>query len=174
MKGSSKVEDSGRGRFSLWKERHGTAWQFIMYMLLSCLTTVVDLGSFVIFNFWVFVPYRNQSFSWWRIDYSVENGGLTAFLAFAISFAISQTFNFFLHRKTTFKANNNVARSAAMYAALVILLYFFQLYLPTLTRAPLVGVFGVTLGDLLTKCVNMTTSMLIQFPANKWLIMRRS
>jgi len=145
-----------------------------MFMLMSCITTVVDLGSFALFNFWVFVPYREQVFSWWLIDYSIENGGLTAFLAFASSFAVSQTFNFFLQRKTTFKANNNVARSAAMYAVMVILVYFLQLYLPTLIRAPIVAALGMTLGDLLVKLINMTVSMLIQFPANKWLIMRRT
>ena len=56
---------------------------------------------------------------------------------------------------------------------MVILVYFLQLYLPTLLRAPIVSVIGATLGDLLVKMINMTVSMLIQFPANKWLIMRR-
>jgi len=170
---SEKSNNVG-SRLARFKEKHETAWQFVMFMLMSCITTVVDLGSFAVFNFWVFVPLRGQSFSWWLIDYSVENGGMTALLAFACSFAISQTFNFFLQRKATFKANNNVARSAAMYAVMVILVYFLQLYLPTLIRVPIVGVFGLTFGDLLVKLINMTVSFLIQFPANKWVIMRRT
>jgi len=168
------MTNAGKTRFALWKESHETTWQFVMFLLMSCVTTVVDLGSFALFNFWIFVPYREQVFSWWLIDYSPENGGLTAFLAFASSFTISQTFNFILQRKATFKANNNVAKSAVMYAVMVILVYFLQLYLPTLIRAPIVTVFGLAFGDILVKMVNMTVSFLIQFPANKWLIMRRN
>lgn len=167
------MADKPNSRFEEWKQRHETFWQFIMFMLMSGITTLVDLGAFAIFNFWVFVPYRDQAFSWWLINYSVENGGKAAFLAFALSFAISQTFNFFLQRKTTFKANNNVAKSAAMYAAMVILVYFFQLYLPTLIWAPIVELLGFVWGNLVVKMLNMTASMLIQFPINKWIIMRK-
>ena len=79
---------------------------------------------------------------------------------------------FFLQRKTTFKANNNAAVSAILYAIMVIGVYFVQLFLPTLLRAPLVALIGVTLGDLAMKLLNMTVSMLIQFPLNKYVIMR--
>ena len=161
-------------RFALWKSEHETAWQFVMFVLMSCITTIVDLGSFALFNFIVFVPFHDRSFSWWIIDYTTANGGQTAFFAFACSFAISQSFNFVLQRKTTFKANNNAAKSAVMYAAMVIFVYFLQLYIPTLIRAPIVTVLGAAIGDLLVKMVNMTVSMLIQFPVNKWLIMRRT
>ena len=160
-------------RVKLWKERHETMWQFILYMLMGCLTTVVDFGSFALCNFWLFTAFRSQPFSWWLIDYPVENGGLTAFLSFACSFAISQTFNFILQRKTTFKANNNIAKSAVMYIIMIILVYFLQLYVPTLIRAPIVAALGATLGDILVKTINMTSCMLIQFPINKWLIMRK-
>lgn len=163
-----------KDRFMFWKKRHETAWQFILYMLMGCFTTIVDFSSFALFNFWLFVPFRNQPFSWWIIDYPVENGGLTAFLAFACSFAISQSFNFVLQRKTTFKATNNIAKSAIMYAVMVILVYFLQLYIPTLIRAPIVKGLGETLGDTLVKIINMSSSMLIQFPINKWIIMRRT
>ena len=160
-------------RFAKWKIKHVTLWQFILYMLMGCLTSVVDFGTFALLNFWILVRFRYQPFSWWLIDYSIKNGGLTAFLSFAISFAISQIFNFVLQRKTTFKANNNVAGSAVMYTIMILLVYVFQLYLPTLTRVPLVALLGVTLGDIMVKVINMTSSMLIQFPINKWVIMRK-
>ena len=166
--------DKKHGQFEVFRTRHEAAWQFIKYMLIGLITTCVEMGSFVLLNFLVFVPFRNQHFSWWIIDYTIENGGLTAFLAFALSFAIAQTFNFFLQRKTTFKANNNVARSAVMYAVMIVLIYFLQLYLPTLIRARIVAVLGWTFGDIVTEMINMMVSMLIQFPLSKWVIMRRS
>ena len=161
-------------RFNKWKEKHETAWQFIMFNLMGSFTTIVDMGSFALFNFWIFTPYRDIAFSWWLIDYSVANGGLTAFLAFASSYAISQTFAFFIQRKTTFKANNNVAKSAAMYAVMVIIVYIIQLYIPTVVRASFVGLLGNVIGDLAVKVLNMAISMLIQFPVNKWVIMKKT
>lgn len=160
-------------RFKLWREQHEGAWQFIMYLLVGCLTTIVELGSFALLNFWLLVPFRDRTFSWWIIDYSVENGGLTAFLALAVSFAISQVFNFITQRKVTFKANNNVAKSAIIYAITVIGLYFLQLYLPTLVRAQVVAALGAVIGDLLIKVAAMTMTMMVQFLASKWFIMRR-
>lgn len=168
------METKQIGAFSLWKEKHSGFWQFILFMLMSGITTLVDLGTFALFRFWLLAPFRDQPFFWGPFRYSVESGGLTAFGAFAISFAISQTFNFFLQRKTTFKASNNVAASAAMYVVMVIGVYFMQLYLPTLLRAPLAGAFGEAAGDIAMKLVNMTVSMLIQFPMNKYVIMRNS
>ncbi len=168
------MENKSQGRFALWKQRHETLWQLVMFILMSGITTLVDLGTFALCNFWIFSSLADRSFSWWLIDYTVANGGLTAFLSFAVSFAVSQTFNFFLQRKTTFKANNNVGKSAVMYAVMVIFVYFLQLYIPTLIRAPIVAAMGTTLGDLLIKVINMVISMLIQFPINKWVIMRKS
>ena len=158
--------------FNRWKESHAGLWQFLLFMLMSGITTLVDLGTFSLFNFWLLRPYSTTPFVWGPFCYEVESGGLTAFGAFAISFAVSQTFNFFLQRKTTFKANNNAVISAILYAIMVIGVYFVQLFLPTLLRAPLVALIGVTLGDLAMKLLNMTVSMLIQFPLNKYVIMR--
>lgn len=174
MERIQKAVDNKKERFRLWRERHETVWQLIMFLLIGCITMGIDLASFALFNFWVFAPYRDQPFSWWLVDYSVKNGGLTAFLAYASSYAVAQTFNFFLQRKTTFKANNNVAKSAVMYATMVILIYFMQIYLPTLLRVHVVAVFGAALGDMIVKLINMLGSTLIQFPTSKWLIMRKS
>lgn len=168
------MEARKTNRFDRWKESHRGLWQFILFMLMSGITTLVDLGTFLLFNFWLLEPYRDQAFLWGPFRYSVESGGLTAFGAFAASFAISQTFNFFLQRKTTFKANNNVASSAVMYAVMVICVYALQLYLPTLLRAPLAVLVGAAVADIAMKLINMTVSMAIQFPMNKYVIMRNS
>ena len=166
------METKKNSRFNQWKGTHAGLWQFVLFMLMSGVTTLVDLGTFALFNFWILAPYRATPFFWGPFCYGLGSGGLTAFGAFAVSFAVSQTFNFFLQRKTTFKANNNAAVSAVLYAIMVIGVYFVQLYLPTLLRAPLVAMIGGTFGDLAMKLLNMTVSMLIQFPLNKYVIMR--
>jgi len=168
------LDETLKTRFDLWKVDHQTLWQFIVFALVGGVTTVIELGSFTMLNFWILTPLRRRSFVWWLMDYSVENGGMTMFLAVVVSFAVSQTFNFFIQRKATFKANNNVLRSGVIYAVMVILVYFLQLYMPMLIREPFVKAFGEALGDILVKMIGMTSSMLIQFPISKWIIMRRS
>jgi len=166
------MEATKTNGFNRWKESHAGLWQFLLFMLMSGITTLVDLGTFALFNFWLLRPYSATPFLWGPFRYGVESGGLTAFGAFAVSFAVSQTFNFFLQRKTTFKANNNAVVSAVLYAIMVVGVYFLQLLLPTLLRAPLAVLIGATLADLGMKLINMTASMLIQFPLNKYVIMR--
>lgn len=161
-----------KSKFFIWKVNHQNLWQLIMFMLMSGITTIVDFSSYLIFNFWIFKSFNQKTFSWWIINYSVDDGGLAAFYAFALSFAISQTFNFFLQRKTTFKANNNVLKSGIMYAIMVIIVYFLQLYIPSLIQSSISIVVGVTLGGMIMKLINMTLSMVIQFPINKYVIMR--
>lgn len=172
LRKGKRMETKKNSRFYQWKMSHAGLWQFVLFLLMSGLTTLVDLGTFALFNFWILAPYRMTQFNWGPFCYGVESGGLTAFGAFAVSFAVSQTFNFFLQRKTTFKANNNVVSSAVMYAIMVIGVYFVQLVLPTLLRAPLVALIGSISGDLAMKLLNMAVSMLIQFPLNKYVIMR--
>lgn len=160
-----------------WKKKTGpkkTWWQFFLFFLMSIVTTVVDLGTFALFNYFLFTGFKYQPFQWFLLDYSVANGGLCAFLSFACSFLISQTFNFFIQRKVTFGANNHVLYSAVMYAAMVIGVFFLQLWIPTLIREPLVSWLGEGWGDFIVKNVNMTVSFAIQFPMNKWVIMRHS
>jgi len=161
-------------QFQEWKNKHKTLWQFVMFTLMSCITTVVDLGSFALFNYLVFTSLNTQPFFWWIINYSIEDGGLGAFLAFGLSFAISQTFNFFLQRKTTFKANNNALYSGIMYAVMVIGVYFLQLWIPSLILAGIAAAVGAKWSAMVVKFINMTISMLIQFPMNKWVIMRNN
>ena len=167
------MEPKNASHFSHWKESHAGLWQFLLFMLMSGITTLVDLGTFALFNFWLLKPYSATPFFWGPFRYGVESGGLTAFGAFAASFAVSQTFNFFLQRKTTFQANNNALISAIFYVIMVVGVYFLQLFLPTLLRAPLAALIGATFADLAMKLINMSVSMLIQFPLNKYVIMRK-
>lgn len=154
-------------------QKHQTLWEYIKFTLMSMVTTVVDLGGFALLNYWLLTGYRAVDFSWWLFDYRVENGGLSAFLALVISFTISQTVNFFLQRRVTFKATNNKLYSAVMYAIMVIAVYFLILWLPTLFIEPLYARVGENWGGIITKVICMTVSFFIQFPMNKWVVMRK-
>jgi putative flippase GtrA len=156
----------------LSNHKNKTCGQFILFLLSSMVTTVVDIGAFSLFNYWIFSDLKTTDFQFWLFDYSVINGGLGAFLAFTLSFIISQTFNFFIQRKATFKATNNIIYSGIMYFLMVLIVLFFQIWIPTIVRQPVIALVGIRWGEFLIKNVNMTLSFLIQFPMNKWIIMR--
>lgn len=155
------------------KQKNKTLSQFITFTLLSLITTVIELGTFSLMNYALLTSLKSTPFHFWVFNYSVLAGGLCAFLAYMISFVISQTFNFFIHRKVTFSANNNPLFSGIMYGIMVLSLFFLQLWIPQLLREWLSGITGPNWADFILKNANMTLSFLIQFPMNKWVIMRQ-
>jgi putative flippase GtrA len=155
------------------KQNNKTLWQFITFTLLSLVTTVIELGIFSLLNYVLLTSLKATPFHFWVFTSDVLAGGLCAFLAYMISFVISQTFNFFIHRKVTFSANNNQLYSGIMYGIMVLSLFFLQLWIPQLFREWLSGITGPDWADFILKNSNMTLSFLIQFPMNKWVIMRQ-
>lgn len=155
------------------KKKNTTLREFISYALYGCITSLVDIGVFLLCRYLIFAPLASRPFEWWLISYDEASGGLCAFLSFAVSFAASQVFNFFIQRKRTFHADNNTLWSGAMYAVMVIVTYFFQLWLPTAIGGFVTGLVGERFAATVLKCINMTTAFLIQFPINKWVIMRK-
>lgn len=160
-------EKGFKAAYRRFQERHGTLVQMLKFWLLGGIATVVDLGVFALCNYWLFVGYKSTPVTWWLLDYRVENGGLCALLSFAISYAVSQTVNFFVQRKATFGATNNVALSAVLYLIMILGVYAFTLWLPTLILAPIEAWAGAALGDVLVKLICQFASFLIQFPLNK-------
>ena len=157
-----------------FQEKHAALWQFIKYALLSGLATVVEVIVFALLNFWIFRPLKSVDFVWWILNYNAATGGgLGGFYATAVSYIAAQVFNFIVQRKHTFGSTNNVAFSAVMYTAMVIAVWFFQIYMGAVLMNALSPLIGNTWGDLLSKCLCMTMSFAIQYPMNKFVIMRK-
>ena len=155
-----------------FKEANQTKWQFIIYTLVSLVTTVVELTFFSLFNYILFTSLSDQAFSFGFINYTVQNGGLTIFLSISLSFVIAQIFNFIVQRKKTFEANNHVLYSAILYAIMILIIFILQMWLPTIIHEPLTQFMSSGLADFIAKNMMMTLAFIIQFPINKWVIMR--
>lgn len=149
-----------------------TLWELIMFYLMGGVTGIVDLAAFALFNYLIFKGLRGTAVSWWLFDYSAADGGLCALLSLACSFAVSQTVNFFLQRRVTFSATTDLLYSGIMYAVMIVIVYIVILWLPTLFSASLCALLGDGWGALAVKLITQFVSALIQFPMNKWVIMR--
>lgn len=152
---------------------HPGLWEFIKFTLLGAIASVTEMACYALLNYWLLVPYANVDFHWWLYDYSTANGGLKTFLSLTCSYGLGQIVNFFVQRKLTFKADNNQAASAVMFAISVVAIYLFITWLPTLFIQPLYAAVGESIGAILAKLICMTSGFLIQFPLNKYIIMAK-
>ena len=155
------------------RQKHPVLYQFMSFAGVGGVVTVVDFGLFALFRYLVFTRLTTVPFHFLILDYPIEKGGLCAFLAFAISFPLAQVVSFLLQRHVTFEANNNVAASASMFVLLVTFIFLVNMYLPSLTMIPLSLFLPPSIAGIAAKCINMTTSMLIEFPIDKFIIMRK-
>ena len=154
------------------KERSPDTWQLITFFLLGLVTTVVDWTVFALGNWVLFTGYRQAAFRWWLLDYGVENGGKCAFLAMALSFAVSQVVNFFLQRSRTFSSGSNVIISFILYVIMVLACFGWVLWLPACIGGRFYAALGETAGAIAVKCLAQFTSALIQYPICKYIVMR--
>jgi putative flippase GtrA len=155
-----------------FKTKNKGFWQFIKFTAFSLVTTVVELTTFSLFNYLIFTSLSSTEFKFWLFNYSVANGGMCAFLSFTLSFLIAQIFNFIIQRKVTFHATNHILYSAIMYGIMIFVIFVLQLWIPTLIRVPLSNLVGNDWADMIAKNMMMTLAFIIQFPMNKWVIMK--
>lgn len=156
-----------------FREKHLAVWQFVLFNLLSLCATLTDLAVYSLLNYVLLVPLKTTSVTWWLLDYTVEAGGLAALISTAAAYLCAQVVNFFVQRKGTFQANNNVAASGAMYFIMIVVIWFFQIWFSAKLLGWFLPIFGEYWGGILMRLANATASLIIQFPMNKFVIMRR-
>jgi putative flippase GtrA len=152
-------------------ERKGL-WEFIKFTSVSLVTSLVEITIFSLLNYVIFVSLSSIDFKLGLLDYSVINGGLSAFLSFGISYILAQIFNFIVQRKVTFKANNQVVSSAIMYTVMIVSIFMLQIWIPSLIFLPISNLVGSNLAGLIIKSMMMFLAFVIQFPINKFVIMK--
>ena len=155
------------------RDKHPVLYQFLSFAALGGVVTVVDFAVFSLCRYLIYRPLLETPFRFWLFDYGADAGGLCAFLSFVTSFVLAQIVSFIMQRRVTFKANNNTAASAAMFTVLILFIFWVNLVLPTVTVPFLSRFMGADLAAFLGKSINMTLSMLIEFPVDKFVIMRR-
>lgn len=170
------AERMRKTRLFLWLRRfsahHPALWQFVLFNLLSLCATATDLGVFLLLNSVLLTRWRTVPVTWWLLDYTEAAGGLAALIATAAAYLCAQIVNFFVQRKGTFHADNNVAKSGVLYLMMIVGIWFFQIYFSARLLQWFNPLFGEALGGILMRLANGMISLLIQFPLNKFVIMR--
>lgn len=154
------------------RRQYPKLWPLLIYLQMGVIAVTVELVSFLICKFWLFRELSRFPFDFWIFHYEPWDGGLGSFLAFVVSFAVSSLVSFVLQRKRTFRANNSTGKSAVMYIVLVLASYLFTLWIPPYILPFFLKLFGPGLGDTVNRLAVSGLTAMLQFPINKFLIMR--
>lgn len=158
--------------FRTFTETHADLYQMIKFLVLGLIASVVEFVVFALCNYVFFKNVGDAPVVWFIFNYTSANGGLCAFLSMAISYAAAQVTNFIIQRKYTFKAKNNALLSAFLYTLMVLGTYVFVMWLPSVIGPFFYGALGADLGAIIVKIICQTSSALIQFPLNKFVVMK--
>lgn len=151
-----------------------TAWQFAKFSVVSMIAFLVQFA--VLNTLQLIGPVRalyEVDLNWWIFHYPAAANGLGYFIAFNTANVTAQIVAFFVNRKKTFRADNSLAWTLAVYLIATVLLICFSTWLSPKINALLLGtgVGGVLAGNLSTILCN-TIQFVLYFPIDK-LLMRR-
>ncbi len=156
-----------------FKQKRPGAYQAIKYALMGLIASVVEIVSFSLFNYLIFVGLKAKTFSWFIFTYTPSNGGLCYFLSLALSFIAAQSVNFVVQRKITFHADNNTAKSAIMFWIMMLAVFVLQMWLPGILRESFASAMGENTAEIVIKIICMFLGFVITYPLNKYIIMKK-
>ena len=154
-----------------------TFWQLVKFTIVSMLACIVQVVSLaILYNIPAIKALSAQAFHWFVFDYPVIEGkqcGLALFIAFNTSNILAQIVAFFVNRKKTFNADNNVPVTLTIYLIFTLALVCFSAWFN-----PVVFEFAVSKGVEICLATTIATAVcsciqfFIYFPVDK-LLMRQ-
>ena len=161
--------------FKSWTEKHSGIWQFILFNVLSNISTitrfVLTWAGTAIF---VTALGLTSPFSFLIFDYSsADSNGLGGFITYLIAEVLAQVVNYFVQKTWVFKSSTNWKDSAWKYAVLAVVIVVVNLVLPAYVVAFCKGTLGLgdALSSTISSVVNTLLAVVISFPALKFWIM---
>ena len=126
------AEEEKKSGFKGWTERHEALWQFILFNILSNISTVTRfvctwVGTAVLIN----TMQLTSPFRFLIFDYTGSgSNGLGGFCTFLIAEVLAQVVNYFVQMRLVFKSDASAAESGWKYAVLAVVIVVVNLILP--------------------------------------------
>lgn len=172
MKENETQANTGlRGKIALFKSSHPDLFEFIMFNIMSNVATLVNFVVLWISTGFIFSSLTDRPFNWFIFNYSVDEGGLGAFLAFLLAYVCAQIVNFIVQRKVVFSSSVEIGKVLPWYIATVTFAGLVSIWLPPYIiqfNQPIVGGFAPTVANV----VNIVLQVLINYPMMKFKIMK--
>lgn len=158
---------------SNFTEKHAELWKFIKFSLVGASSTLVEMGVFyflqyVVFKSILFDPMPKNAV----LNLLKLTQGKGYLYAYIISTTIGYAIAFVLNRKTTFKADSNVALSTTLYVLMVVFTIFATAYLGTQFQLIMANHGYQALGDAIGKPLAAGIATVWTYPLNRFVIHR--
>lgn len=158
---------------SNFTEKHAELWKFIKFSLVGASSTLVEMGVFYLLQYVVFKSILHDPLP----ENAVLNllkltQGKGYLYAYIISTTIGYAIAFVLNRKTTFKADSNVALSTTLYVLMVMFTIFATAYLGTQFQLIMANHGYQALGDAIGKPLAAGIATVWTYPLNRFVIHR--
>lgn len=158
---------------SKFTEKHAELWKFIKFSLVGASSTLVELGVFYLLQYAVFKSILNAPLPENAILNLLKlTQGKGYLYAYIISTTIGYAIAFVLNRKTTFKADSNVALSTTLYILMVVFTIFATAYLGTQFQLIMANHGYQALGDAIGKPLAAGIATVWTYPLNRFVIHR--
>lgn len=160
--------------FRDWTEKHHGLWQFILFNLLSNISTVTRfVMAWVGTALFVGTMGLTQPFSFLIFNYTAPgSNGLGGFLTFLVAEVLAQVVNFFVQMKWVFKSSTDFSKAAPKYAVLAIVIVVTNLVLPGYVTSFCKGMgMDAGLAATVASVVNTLLAVVVSFPLLKFWIM---
>ena len=159
---------------SNFTEKHAELWKFIKFSLVGASSTLVEMGVFYLLQYVVFKSILHDPLP----ENAVLNllkltQGKGYLYAYIISTTIGYAIAFVLNRKTTFKADSNVALSTTLYVLMVVFTIFATAYLGTQFQLIMANHGYQALGDAIGKPLAAGIATVWTYPLNRFVIHRK-
>lgn len=156
-------------------QKHETLWQFIKFLVFTQLAGLTELISYTLLK--NTLPEKMpEDFNFFVFNYTAENNlNKGFFVAFLISAILAEIVSFLVNRKATFNANNNLLKSAVMYAVLIVFIICMKTWIVTVLTPVVTGFTqSAFLIEWIPKLASMVLAFAIIFPMNKFVIMKHT
>lgn len=157
-----------------WTEKHANLWQFILFNILSNISTISRF-VFTWIGTAVFVGALSltQPFSFLIFNYtSAGSNGLGGFLTFLVAEVVAQVVNFFVQKTWVFKSDAAFSTAAPRFAVLAVVIVVVNLVLPGYVT-DFCKSFGMEAGLAATvaSVVNTLLAVVVSYPLLKFWVM---
>lgn len=164
------------GPIRQWIKDHPNIWEFILFNLLSNISTITRfVVTWIGTAIFISGMGLTQPFHFLIFNYDTQGNGLGGFLTFLLAEALAQVVNFFVQMKWVFKSDSSFKDAAWKYVILAVIIVVVNLVLPGYVTGLCQGWgMGAGIAGTIASVVNTLLAVIVSYPLLKFWVMPKS
>ena len=164
------------GPIRQWIKDHPNIWEFILFNLLSNISTITRfVVTWIGTAIFISGMGLTQPFHFLIFNYDTQGNGLGGFLTFLLAEVLAQVVNFFVQMKCVFKSDSSFKDAAWKYVILAVIIVVVNLVLPGYVTGLCQGWgMGAGISGTIASVVNTLLAVIVSYPLLKFWVMPKS